>query len=193
MPLTIFESVSQRLKKGTAEAHQQTETILAPRLASIRTIDDYACILKMFYGYFSPLEKAISHYITTAVLPDVHERRNSLFILRDLEAIGCSTEKLLTCQDIPKIISIPRALGAMYVLEGSTLGGRMISKMMMKNTSVVFDESYLNFFNGYKEDTGNKWKAFLSVIERYEAEGNELIDSANETFDGLTKWMEQSL
>lgn len=193
MPLTIFETVAQRLKQETAEAHRKTEMILAPRLVSIHTFDDYATVLKMFYGYFSPLEKEISNYVTEVILHDVHQRRNSLFILRDLEAIGCSTKQVPVCQHIPKITSVPSALGAMYVLEGSTLGGRMISKMLMKNVSIVFGENNLNFFNGYKEDTGNKWKAFLSVIEDYDTSANELITSANETFNGLTKWMEQSL
>lgn len=193
MSLTITVTVAHRLKIETEEAHVKTEQILSPRMTSIKNYDDYALILKMFYGYFSVLDKSIGDFITTNVLPDIRERRNSFFILKDLEAIGYSTKSIPVCVNVPSIDSVEEALGAMYVLEGSTLGGRMISKMLIKNTSAVFNDSNLNFFNGYKEDTGNKWKLFVSTLDRYDRDADKIIDTANTTFECLTKWMEHSL
>jgi heme oxygenase (biliverdin-IX-beta and delta-forming) len=193
MPLTISVTIAQRLRSETLQAHEKAEKILAPKLASINSYRDYASILKMFYGFFSPLEKSISKYVSSDLLEDIHERRSSLFILPDLKAIGYSTEQFSVCKYIPLINSVPQALGAMYVLEGSTLGGRMISKILMKNIHVRFDYSNLNFFSGYGDATGEKWKTFLSTIDQYSDDANEIVDSANETFDCLTKWMEESL
>lgn len=193
MPLTIPSSVARLLKKGTFHAHTESEKILAPKLASIKSYQDYASILKMFYGYFHPVEAIIKSYISKDVLSDIDERRNSLFILQDLNAINHSTNALPVCKQLPKIKSSLEALGTMYVLEGSTLGGRMISKMLMKNTTVVFNESNLNFFNGYKENTGVKWTYFLSVIDQHEEEAEVIVAAANETFNCLTQWMEKAL
>lgn len=193
MPLTMSTSVAELLKKETIYAHKKSERILTQKLISITSYQDYASILKMFYGYFQPVEALVKKHLTKDVLNDINERRNSLFILQDLKAIDHSTDVLPICDDLPKINSCLEALGTMYVLEGSTLGGRMISKMLMKNTSVAFDNSNLIFFNGYKEDTGKRWAYFLSVIDQYEENAAVIVESANETFNCLTKWMERSL
>ena len=193
MSLTIQTSVASLLKKYTYEAHAITEKTLIPKLTSIKNYDEYASVLKMFYGFFHPLEKTIRQYISKEILSDINERRNSRFIVTDLSSIGHPVQELSICNDLPKINSSLDALGSMYVLEGSTLGGRMISRMLMKNSLVRFDESNLHFFNGYQENTGSKWKYFLSVLNEYDAYADVMIASANETFTCLTKWMEQRL
>lgn len=193
MPLTMSLSVAQLLKQETAVSHVHTENILSPRLASIHSFDDYAAILKTFFGYFHPLESMIRFYITPGILEDIDERRNSSFITNDLKAIGYSTEPLAFCTQLPKINSSLAALGAMYVLEGSTLGGRMISRMLMKNTLVPFSNSNLHFFNGYKDETGKKWTSFLAVLEEHAEGVDAIVSAANETFNCLTQWMEKTL
>lgn len=192
MPLTITKSVAQLLKEETREAHTTAENLLTPKLSSIKTYDDYAAILKMFYGYFHPLELTIKQQVSDKVLNDIGERRNSLFILRDLKNLNCSTENLSVCDEIPEVNNTRDAFGCLYVLEGSTLGGRIIAKMLMKNFYISLDQGNLNFFNGYKEDTGNKWAHFLSVINKQEGV-QAIVSAANEAFDGLTKWMEKTL
>jgi heme oxygenase (biliverdin-IX-beta and delta-forming) len=54
MPLTMSIPVAQLLKGGTVCAHREAEEILAPRSAGINSYDDYATILRMFYGFFHP-------------------------------------------------------------------------------------------------------------------------------------------
>ena len=193
MPLTMSMSVAQLLKKETFAAHTQAEKILAPKLASIQSFDDYASILKMFYGFFHPLETRIKQQIAQDILLDIDERRNALFILNDLIAIQHSTGHIALCESLPKINSSLAALGAMYVLEGSTLGGRMISRMLMKNTLVPFSNSNLHFFNGYKDETGKKWTSFLAVLEEHAEGVDAIVSAANETFNCLTQWMEKTL
>ena len=193
MPLTIAMSVAQLLKQETVAAHVETEKLLTPRLAGIRSFEDYASILNMFYGYFHPIESIIRSHITPSILPDIDERRNASLIINDLNTIGYSIQHVPLCAQLPKINSSLAALGAMYVLEGSTLGGRMISRMLMKNTLVPFNDSNLHFFNGYKEDTGKKWTNFLSVLDKHEEGSDTIVAAANETFICLTKWMEKTL
>lgn len=193
MPLTITMPVAQLLKKETFDAHLRSEKILASKLVSIKTYQDYASILKTFYGFFCPVENLIRQFITKDILDDIRERRNSLFIIQDLKAINYSIEQLPVCDQLPNIKSSFEALGAMYVLEGSTLGGRMIGKMLLKNTAVAFNDFNLNFFSGYKERTGSKWSCFLSVLNQCEDEADVVAAAANETFDCFTQWMEGNL
>lgn len=62
------------------------------------------------------------------------------------------------------------ALGAMYVIEGSTLGGNVIAKQLSKTEG--FDEVTFNFFGCYQENTGLMWKNFKEVLDTEVTEEN---------------------
>jgi heme oxygenase len=57
----------------------------------------------------------------------------------------------------------------LYVLEGSTLGGRIILRMLASRG--VQDPS-LAFLDPYGAQTGARWRGFLAVLAR-EADDNE--------------------
>ena len=63
----------------------------------------------------------------------------------------------------PPIGTKAEALGAMYVLEGSTFGGKIILKAM-RSQGVSTDE--LHFLDPYGKEAGPLWRAFLHVLER---------------------------
>lgn len=172
--------------------HEAVEAVLLPRLTSIQSSRDYAAILAMFYGYFQPLESSIQHYITPTRLPDIRERRTAGAVLHDLAAIGHDDEPLPLCESLPVIENTAQAFGALYVLEGSTLGGKMIAKMLLKNAALNITPGALSFFSGYKEETGSKWKAFLEALNKQE-EPAQVVQAANETFYHLKGWMQQQL
>jgi heme oxygenase len=80
-------------------------------------------------------------------------------------------------------------LGAMYVMEGSTLGGQYIARQVEEALGLepgVGDA----YFRGYGERTGEMWRAFRAVLmEVPEADGEMVIDAARAMFavfgDGL--------
>ena len=75
MPLTLG-SLAQLLKTETQVQHQIAEQLLYPKLEKIRTVEDYSMILKMFYGYYAPLESFIARYISKNELYDIEQRKN---------------------------------------------------------------------------------------------------------------------
>jgi heme oxygenase (biliverdin-IX-beta and delta-forming) len=191
MPLTAKHThLSGLVKNETQKVHEEVEAILLPALTSIRTTDDYAIILKMFYGYFQPIEKSIEQFLHTGILPDLAERRKASSLLEDLRQLGHATDNLPLCTELPSINDSATAFGALYVLEGSTLGGKHIAKMLAKNAAVP--EGATRFFSGYGEQTGSRWKAFLEVFNRQPG-GEAVIASANQTFYLLKGWMQQAL
>ncbi|HWJ29460.1 MAG TPA: biliverdin-producing heme oxygenase [Flavisolibacter sp.] len=194
MSLTFSEtSVASALKDATKELHQLAEASLHPKLHQIVSRQDYASILKMFYGYFHPMEALISRYITEKQLPDITERRKSSLIMDDLHSLDCDLKNTDICASLPTINDVLDALGAMYVLEGSSLGGRMITKILLRNQHAGLTTNHLRFFNGYGEDTGPKWLAFQNVINLYKTHEDRLIESANQTFRYFAGWIEQTL
>lgn len=185
LPIAIY------VKEVTQQLHQAVENILLPKLESIRHADHYAVILKMFYGFYSPLEISIERYITPEHLPDLAMRRKAAAILNDLNQMGQVESGWPVCTLLPGIGSVAEAFGALYVLEGSTLGGRVMAKMLRKNQHLLIPEKALTFFEGYKEETGSHWKTFLMALNQ-QPYADAIANSANETFLQLKNWMQLS-
>lgn len=180
------------VKESTKTLHEEVEQLLLPQLTGIRDGDDYAAVLKMFYGFFYPLETNLLHTLTATDLPDLAERRKASSIVQDLQRIGHAEAKIPLCTALPPIQSKAQAFGVLYVLEGSTLGGKMIAKMLRKNNAAAVPEDALHFFFGYGEETGSKWKTFLQALNNQEPAG-EVIAAANNTFLHLKHWIQHSL
>jgi heme oxygenase len=146
----------------------------------------------MFYGYFHPLEIKIQAHIGATQLVDIGERRKAGAILHDLARLSFSDNNIPECLRLPGINSVAEAFGALYVLEGSTLGGKMIAKMLLKKEALSIPENALTFFTGYGEQTGPKWKSFLAVFNQQE-KTSAVVRTANDTFLHLKSWMQHSL
>ena len=184
-------TVAQAVKNHTAFLHNEVEQLLLPRLNAIQSLENYAAILQTFYGYYLPVEQSIQQHISPAVLPDIERRRTAMMAVDDLHFLKMKAGQHL-CNDLPQIASSAQAFGALYVLEGSTLGGKMIAKMLAKNEAVSIPPGALNFFNGYKGDTGKMWTAFLEILNR-QSDVDLITEAANKTFFHLKKWMQHEL
>lgn len=191
----LREAVATALKQQTMHAHQALEDLLVPRLRQINTTADYARLLQTFYGFFSPLESLIEQYLSPQQLPDIKERRKASFLLNDIATLGYRTEHLATAAHLPFITSEAQAWGALYVLEGSTLGGRGITRMLLKQCPHLTLQ-HLTFFNGYGEATGPMWLRFQEALNGLECTESELVatvEAANDTFLNFKTWIEETL
>lgn len=173
--------VSIKIKEATKQAHQELEKTVVLQLKNVRSQTDYAEVLKNFYAYFNAVEKVISPFIHTDTLPDIAERRNSSYLKKDIEELGSDTE-VLPLAITPEVTNIQQAFGALYVLEGSIMGGPYIVQMLQKYGM----EKGFHFFSGYGADSGKMWAAFTEVLNRIpktEEEEDSMVQAANETFE----------
>lgn len=187
-------SVIQQIKEITKESHLSLEQ--QPLLKSLTAADlDYVRYLKIltkFYSFFSPLEKVIGSFPKIhAFLPDFENRRKASTLLEDMRIISKkeNIEPLIEeCNNLPLITNPAEAFGCLYVLEGSTLGGRFIYKHLEKTLHLSAGGG-ASFFYGYGADTADKWKKFKSGFSSYfEAapeEANFSYKAAVLTFDNL--------
>lgn len=159
------------LKEETKVAHQKTEATVIRKLKKVNTENDYIELLKCFYSYFSAVEKEISPFLTEEILPDLSKRRDASYIIQDIEELGGNLEDLPPAQT-PEITSVIEALSAMYVLEGSLMGGPYIIKMLEKRGI----ERGFSFFEGYGVDSGKMIKTFMDTLNR---EGEKIEDKTN--------------
>jgi len=185
-------TLPEKLKSGTQTEHAQLEKQLVGKMKAIRGTVDYISLLKLFYGFFHPLEKEMLNWLHKGNMPDVEERRKSTEILNDIRALGGQTESMQESDSLPPITSYLQALGAAYVLEGSTLGGTVIAGMMRKQLAKE-DDGGLSFFQGYGENTREMWRKFNEYLLAVQSpEDQEIVlTAARDSFLSFKKWADQ--
>lgn len=183
--------LSETLKEETKNLHVALEKAMVPRIKGIRTPQDYIKVLDLFYSYFGGLEKKIEE-VGNLDIADYSERRKKEAIAADILSLGGTLPELTPDQFLPEIDSRLKALGALYVMEGSTLGGLYISKMIANQLGEQVSTA-LSFFDGYGEQTAAMWDAFKSHLDAEVSEPRdqaEVIQSANETFLHFRTWID---
>lgn len=198
MELIAQRLISESLKEATRIPHAELERSMVDRLRQTDTPDAYADLLRLFYGFYKPVEQLVDQFVDRNYLPDYEGRRKSAAIINDLAQLGNGgVEKL--CKHLPLIKNNYQAFGALYVLEGSTLGGRIICNMLKKN--IRLDKpggqvgslvNAFSFFEGYGESTGVMWTTFKTKLDNCTADEErkaEIIDAATASFLTFKKWM----
>lgn len=189
----ITINLLEQLKSETLSNHQQLEKHLIVKLKGMKSPDDYINILQIFYAYFAALEDQINQFIGLDQLPDYAERRKTESIKNDILALNGVVPEKATAVDLPEIGSMLQAFGALYVIEGSTLGGQVISKIISKQLALD-DVAGISFFKSYGEQTMAMWEKFKAVLEHHAASqeaADEITEAANETFGKFRLWMEK--
>lgn len=171
------------LKEQTFAAHQKTEGIVIRKVKEIESESDYVELLRCFYSFFNSVEQQMKNFITEDVLSDITERRNSSYILADITELGGDITNLPEAV-VPEMNNTLEALSAMYVLEGSIMGGPYIVKMLEKRGM----NRAFSFFQGYGENSGRMFGIFAEVLNSYGKDSSQherAIEVANETFENF--------
>lgn len=185
-PLDILH----RLQEGTKDIHERVERRL-PIFDPGFDLAQYVQLLECFYGFWSPLE---SKLLKVNTLSDpalgLQYRMKSHLLECDLLILGREPSKVSPCADLPSVGAFLRALGCLYVLEGSTLGGVVISKHIGQHLNLRAG-SGASFFNAYGEAVGRRWSEFRSFLAAHtcQEDGDEVIGAAQQTFLCLLKWL----
>jgi len=181
--------INEQLKESTQPSHQALEKKMVSMIKNIRTREDYVKFLKLMYGYYAALEKRVQEYVSDV---EIGKRRKAEQLLQDISYFEAATTVNDSCNELPPIRSNAEALGAMYVMEGSTMGGSTIARMI-KGQAGIDGPSGFSFFNGYGEETGKMWEEFKVFLNRPfdEMEKLNLILTANRTFITFSNWIDK--
>ena len=187
----------QRLRSKTANSHQLIEQNRASQLLINEgvTIVQYADYLKRMYGFVYGFEKMVFPILKHHPLLQLNDRKKAHFIQADLAMLNQTAAQ----PDVSDVLfsthyqTAAAALGGMYVMEGSTLGGQMISKHLstVLGNVVAGKTTYLS---AYASQTGTMWKSFLQLLCEAGASNSnedEIIDSAVNTFSLLNNCLSE--
>lgn len=175
------------LKTQTANSHKKLESlpvsscILSPEMK----IDDYAHYLKLMHNVHHDVEENVFPLLSN-IIGDLKEREKKHLIEEDLAFLKYNKPNPIAVFG-SKNSTIAYALGILYVVEGSSLGGRFILKNI-ETVPGLNEGKGVSYFTGYGNKTGSHWKNFLNVLTEYQEENNcenEIIKGAIYAFDSI--------
>ncbi|MBX2987338.1 MAG: biliverdin-producing heme oxygenase [Bdellovibrionaceae bacterium] len=174
-----------RLREATSPHHQKAEESLGILDESLSP-ERYRKILRAFLAVHRTLEKKFEERAGAGCEASrfyLRDRRKTPWLLSDLEFLPVSAAPDVA--DVDWLNSSAKVWGVLYVLEGSTLGGQLISRHLQKKRNIP--EAALRFFESYGPRTGAMWTAFLAELGGIPPERHdEVVEAAKRTFDLIT-------
>lgn len=189
----MTDTVMARLKAHTHTAHMRLEKNRYAVALAQHTLsrEAYAAFLLKFHSFYTPLEPrllACGDLLTLGL--DYAERQKLPALTRDLLTLGVNPADYPVCPTVPEVTDLATALGVLYVVEGSTLGGQIIHRQLR---ALFGDEaeSVMHFFGGYGPLTGPRWKAFGVLVNTHVTPAMKpaTLRAAEATFSMFEAWV----
>lgn len=186
--------LSAQLKESTKVNHQLLEKKLVAKMRAIQNTADYTQLLSSFYGFYAGLEVSMDIQTELSFLPDYSLRRKSCSLAADLGALNNELPTIAFGENLPYIKNYLQIIGILYVMEGSTLGGKFIAKMIQAQLKTTEIKGF-SFFSSYGDKTESMWQIFKESIDGIclnPIEKEEIVLAANETFLHFSNWFDKN-
>lgn len=187
------QELSAELRAQTSDLHREIERLLNLPDA-ISTRDDYQRWLAGFLGFYQPLEARLTSFPDWERLGiSLASRLHVPCLVHDLAALGRAPDAppVAMAERLPELPTIAHALGALYVIEGATLGGQIILRAIEARPGVSIGLAK-RFFGGRGRDTGLMWIEFRQRLDGFGRDHpvrrNDVIAGARHTFQSLLTW-----
>jgi heme oxygenase (biliverdin-IX-beta and delta-forming) len=192
-PGSLVPRVLLELRAATAEAHKLLERRLplaSPELSQA----SYTNTLCAYYGFYLPLERRLHPIAQVIAGLDWPRRRKADLLALDLVRLGLdrqAIESVPDCRRLPAVTGGGDVLGCLYVLEGATLGGQILRKLVRERLGLG-PASGAAFLGAYGASTGTMWRHFISCLGMAEepALRRQVVAAAVATFSSLQSWLE---
>lgn len=188
--------LQENLKSSTSESHDRLEQLMfvGQIMSKSLTLEQYRQILLTNYVIHEHYEQLLVDQIShgKSLELELQNREKLAALTLDLAEAGLKKEQIepqFEANTLPTA-SEAFALGAMYVLEGATLGGSVILKQLAKNPN--FAAMNLHYYGCYGSQLMEKWKKFVHVLNNEpEEKHQEVIDGANWMFNEIAETAEK--
>lgn len=178
------------LRTGTAAEHADLERsldLLDPHLDRTRLSE----VLTRMHGFWRSAEAGLDAWATRFPVDarDVAwtRRRRAALFASDLATLGAPGTEV--GPELPAPAGTDEAMGRLYVLEGSTLGGAFIDRHLA--TVPQLAGLRLRAFSPYGAETGAMWHGFRHAARERVAAGGDadtMVAAARQTFTALAAW-----
>jgi heme oxygenase len=187
---TVAPSIVALLRSRTQDAHGALEAQLG-LLDRPASSDYFAHLLSRSLGFHLVWEEDIKAF--PALARELEMRSRLRHLRHDLRTLGVTDAEISSvslCSEAHSLTAnVARALGSFYVLEGSTLGGQLITRHL--SSAHWLPAEGLSYFNPYGSRTGEMWRSFRRWLEiqAQHQDANDIVAGARATFIVLQKWL----
>ena len=187
-----------RLRAATAQIHERLHGHpgLGAAASGAMSRADYRLLLGRLWGFHTAFEEVLEAAARRLALDiDMAARARAPMLEADLRVLGLGADdiaRLPRCAQIFQPRDEAGFMGALYVVEGSTLGGIQIARAL----AGLFDGAEgegRRFFLGYGANHSAMWRGFLARLEacaKDEAGETAAIEGAVQTFADFERWMD---
>lgn len=164
------------LRSGTRALHQAVEARrpMSRLLADDLSRADYMACLARLAALHATIEPALAPWLAGRVDLDLARRSKRAWLEDDLDCLGARPARPYPR---PVWTTEAHAWGALYVLEGATLGGAVIARHVQHQPWLAQGRG-LRFFRGYQRDTGPMWARFRAALADAAGDDDAFIAAA---------------
>lgn len=159
------EPLAGRLRSETADLHRKTETIVGVP-GSVQTRQQYAQLLERLAVFYSSAQRAMEderwHSGWQLVDIDIASHSRISLLRSDLKQLGAPEPG--GGQSVVPIDSFGAALGCLYVVEGSSLGGLSIGPAIRATLGSV----PTSFYDGAGRGHPRAWRRVQAALAAYD-------------------------
>jgi heme oxygenase len=150
-------TLADRLREATRTAHRALDhhPLLAPLTRTPLAPGDYRNALAALHGPQQAIEKLLVGFA-----PEIEFPPRLADLESDLMALGASPFPLMA--ELPQFDTINQLIGAMYVIEGSNLGGAVIARLLAESLPAAMPRTFFSNSGGKA-----RWEKFWAFSTGY--------------------------
>jgi heme oxygenase len=178
------------LRAATRAHHERLDRLID--LRRLRDARRYARLLQVLDGFLSTWETCVTSALPPAWHAWLQHRSRRPFLQQDLQVLGLAAGVPL--EAMPALPTVGAAWGSVYVMEGSALGGQVITRSL--GDAGLRPDRGAAYFHGWGPATGAMWKEVRTLLDQQLADPATLAqacDGACATFDALALHLEIAL
>jgi heme oxygenase len=183
--------VRHHLRLATAQVHASLHEHpgFVALLDGEATVELYRCLLSRLYGIYQPLEATLAsadHHLPPGLRPQ--RRSRDALMAQDLMALGLDRHDLARLPrkgDVHPPTTLSEALGAVYVVQGSALGGKVLARALRQRSADPWSSC---FFAGFADDR-QAWERCCDALDQCTDDVGRLTAAAVATFQHIADWM----
>lgn len=150
------------LRQRTRAQHAELEGIpvFSAIMQSTVSIDDVSRLLRVLYRFHAAHEAPLRRLLANSAAAPLYLPRQAV-LANCLQGLGCTLPE--PPPQTLDLSSLAYGLGALYVIEGSTLGGSLIARHCCKMLPASV-HPHLTYFSSLAENVGQHWQAVTTSL-----------------------------
>jgi len=177
-----------RLRDSTWAEHKSVEGTM-PVMKPDLTREEYVACLQRLHGIVAAWEDTAVEEAPSSMQDFLLARRRRHLLEADLGWLGAAHNEENRAS-LPDLTDQASFLGALYVMEGSTLGGQLIARHLEQTLGLEPGRGDL-YFRGHGTQTGPMWREVCDLLrmEVSQDQADRVIESARRMFQAFGSWM----